>query len=449
MSTTSPFDLIVLGSGGAGYRVAMRCREAGWKVAVIESNKVWGGTCDNRGCMPKKVLVGAAEVADMNRRFQELGIVTDLAKLDWGQLIKFKTTFTDSVSSETKEPLEKAGVILYEGSPKFVDESTIEVNGERLTAKYFHIATGAKPANLKLPGAEHLIISDDFLNLTSLPSRVIFVGGGYVSFELAHVAARFGAKVTILHNDGRPLPAFDPDAVKTLIAASQEAGIQVVLDAAVEKIEKTDAGVIVHTASGQQHTADLAVHGAGRPPAIDTLNLEAANIEYERRGVVVNEYLQSVSNPRVYSGGDAAAAGPPLSPVARLHGIIVADNLLGKKTKQPNYRSTPSVIFTEPPLAMVGLTEQAAKDQRIDVQVHTEDMSTWFDAKRTNLKHTMAKTLVDKKTNKIVGAHIIGNHAEDLINMFALAIEAGLTAEQFQTPIYAFPTPSDDARYMV
>lgn len=440
---------MVLGSGGAGYRVAMRTAEAGWKVAVIEENKIWGGTCDNRGCMPKKVLVGAAEMSDMNRRFQELGIVTKPAELDWAELIKFKYTFTDSVSSETKEPLQKAGVELYEGSPKFINENTIEVNGEQLTAKHFQIAVGAKPAVLKMEGAELLSTSEDFLNLSVLPKRIVFVGGGYVSFELAHIAARFGTKVIILHNDDHPLPMFDPDVVKTLVAASKEAGIEVIFDAGVEKIEKVGAALVIHAANGQQYNADIAVHGAGRPPAIDTLNLDAANIKYERRGVVVNEYLQSVSNPRVYSGGDAAAAGPPLSPIARLHGTIVADNLLDTKTKQPDYRSTPSVVFTEPPMAKVGLTEQEAKDKGLDVVVHTEDMSSWFDARRTNLKHTMAKTLVDKQSSKIIGAHIIGNHAEDLINMFALAIEAGLTTEQFKTPIYAFPSPSDDARYLL
>lgn len=443
------YDLIVLGSGGAGYRVAMRTAQAGWKVAVIEENKLWGGTCDNRGCIPKKVLVGAAELSDLNRRFQGLGIVTKPAELSWEALIKFKASFTDDVSNETKEPLHKAGVELYEGSPKFVSEAALEVNGEQLAARHFHIATGAKPAKLPIEGAEHLITSDEFLSLSQLPKSIVFVGGGYVSFELAHVAARFGAKVTILHSDEHPLPVFDQDSVKTLLSASDEAGIKVVLNAAAAKIEKTETGIIVHGTNGQQYEADVAVHGAGRPPAIDTLNLEAANVQFERRGVTVNEYLQSVSNPRVYAGGDAAAAGPPLSPVARIHGTIVADNLLGKQTKQPDYRSTPSVVFTEPPLAMVGLTEQAAKDKGLDVRVHSEDMSSWFDAKRTNLKHTMAKTQVDNQTNKIVGAHIIGNHAEDLINMFALAIEAGLTVEQFQTPIYAFPSPSDDARYML
>lgn len=442
------YDLVVLGSGGAGYRVAMRCREAGWTVALVEDYRIWGGTCDNRGCIPKKILVGAAEMADAERRYAELGVVTSRAVLDWAALVKFKSTFSNPVSSETKEPLQKAGVDLYEGEPQFVSEDTLEVNGERLTAKHFQIAVGAKPAKLKLEGAEHLISSEDFLSLPALPKRMVFVGGGYVSFELAHVAARFGTKVTILHGDERPLPAFDADCVKALVAASQEAGIEVVLSARVDRVEQRGDEVVVH-AGGQEFAGDVAVNGAGRPPAIDTLNLEAAGVKFERRGVTVNEHLQSVGNPRVYAGGDAAAAGLPLSPISRLHGTIVANNLLGKATKQPDYRSTPSVVFTEPPLARVGLLETEAQEQGLDVEVKLSDLSGWYDAKRTNLKHTVAKTLVEKGSGKIVGVHILGNRADDLINMFALAVEAGLTVKQFQAPIYAFPTASDDARYLL
>jgi glutathione reductase (NADPH) len=402
------YDLVVLGSGGAGYRVAMRCREAGWSVALVEDYRIWGGTCDNRGCIPKKVLVGAAEMSDAVRRFGELGVVTKPAELDWAALIKHKSAFTSPISDETKESLKKAGVELYEGEPRFVSEETLEVSGQQLTAKHFQIAVGAKPAKLKFEGAEHLITSEDFLSLEALPQRMVFVGGGYVSFELAHVAARFGTKVTILHGDERPMPAFDADCVKTLVAASKAAGIEMVLSSRVERVEKRGEKLVVH-AGGKEYTGDVAVNGTGRPPAIDALNLETANVKFERRGVTVNEHLQSVSNPRVYAGGDAAASGPPLSPVARLHGTIVADNLLGKATKAPDYRSTPSVVFTEPPLAKVGLLEMEAKEQGLEVEVKLSDLSSWFDAKRTNLKHTAAKTLVEKGSGKIVGVHILGN----------------------------------------
>lgn len=440
------YDLIVLGTGGAGYRVARRCSEAGWRVAAID-NGLFGGTCDNIGCIPKKVLVGAAEAADLNRRFNELGIVTK-ADTDWQKLVEFKRIFVQKVPDETKAGLTQAGVEIYGGSPRFVSENQVEINGQTLVSKFFHIAVGAKPAKLQFVGSELLITSDRFLDLNELPAQIIFIGGGYVSFELAHVAARFGASVTILHTDDRPLPVFDPDGVKTLIAASQAAGIKVELSATAEDVAKNGDKFIV-TAGGKNYEADLVVHGAGRLPAIDGLNLEVANVNYEKRGVIVNEYLQSVSNPSVYAGGDAAASGPPLSPVARLHGTIVADNLLGQKTKQPNYSSTPSVVFTFPPLARVGLLESEAKEKGLDIRVHTEDISGWFDAKRTNLKSAMSKVIIDNKTDKVLGAHLIGNHAEDLINIFGLAIEAGLTVQQIQAPIYSFPTPSDDIRFMV
>lgn len=440
------FDLVVLGTGGAGYKPARVCAQAGWKVAAID-NGLFGGVCSNTGCIPKKVLVGAAEAVDLNRRFSELGIVNK-TNTDWRKLIDFKRSFVQKVPSETKEGLKKAGVEIYSGDPQFIDKNSIEVNGQKLSAKYFHIAVGAKPAKLQFEGSQYLITSDEFLDLDELPEHIIFVGGGYVSFELAHVASRFGASVTILHTDDRPLRQFDPDGVKTLLAASKKAGIKVDLDAKVDKVEKAGNQFNVST-GGREYKADLVIHGAGRPPGIDELNLDAIDVKYEKKGVVVNEYLQSVSNPYVYAGGDAAASGPPLSPVAKLHGAIVADNLLGKKTKQPSYHSTPSVAFSIPPLARVGLLESEAKEQGLDVRVHKEDISKWFDAKRTNLKHAMSKVLIDKKTDKIVGAHLIGNHAEDLINIFALAIEAGLTTKQLQAPIYAFPAPSDDLGYML
>lgn len=442
------YDLIVLGTGGAGYQVAMRCKEAGWSVAVINDG-LFGGTCSVRGCIPKKVLAGTAEIADINRRLAEIGIATNQPSMSWQELIKFKRTFTDSVPPSTEEALQKAGIDVYSGSPRFVGNMQVEVNGQQLSAKKVHVAVGAKPAKLPIEGFEHLIISDDFLELDELPKRVVFVGGGYVSFEFAHVAARFGADVTILHSDDHPLPMFDWEIIQKLIAASQEVGIRVDFNAGVQKIEKLDSRFVVTSVDGKTFEADLVVHGAGRPPAIGELNLEATGVEYDqRRGVIVDDHLRSSSNPDVYAAGDAAAAGPPLSSVAGVQGNIVADNLLGNDHKQPNYLSTPSVIFSTPTVAKVGYMESEAKDKNLDIEVITTDLTGWFDSKRLGLKYAMSKVLVEKSTGKIVGAHLIGNHAEDLINIFSLAVELGLTTEQLKAPIFAFPTASDDMRSM-
>lgn len=442
------YDVIVLGTGNAGYQVAMKTKKAGWHVAVINDG-LFGGTCAVRGCIPKKVLAGTAEIADINRRLGEIGIVTNKPEMSWQELIRFKRTFTEPVPPETEKALSDADIDVFTGAPRFTGNLQLEVNGEQLEAKKIHIAVGAKPAKLPIEGSEHLINSDDFLELDELPKRVVFVGGGYVSFEFAHVAARFGADVTILHSDDHPLPMFDWDIIQTLIVASKEVGIKVEFNAAVQKVEKVGDTFEVTAQDGRIFEADLVVHGAGRPPAIDELNLEATGVEYDkRRGVLVDEHLRSTSNPDVYAAGDAAASGPPLSPVAGVQGGIVADNLLGKERKQPSYLSTPSVIFSTPVAAKVGYMESEAKDKGIEFDAVNTDLSGWFDSKRLGQKYAKSKVLVEKGTGKIVGAHLIGNHAEDLINIFSLAVEHGLTAEQLKVPIFAFPTASDDMRYM-
>lgn len=442
------YDLIVLGTGGAGYRVAISTKAAGWHVAVVNEG-LFGGTCSVRGCIPKKVLAGTAEIADINRRLHELHIVKEQPAMDWAALIAHKRRFTDPVSASTEGALKEAGIDIYSGSPRFTGNLELEVNGEKLSGKKVHIAAGAKPAKLSFEGAEHLIISDDFLELDMLPKRIVFVGGGYISFEFAHIASRFGAEVTILHGDDRPLAMFDPDIVQTLLKASKEVGIKAVLNAEVKKIEKHGDKFAVTTADGKIFEADIAVHGAGRPPAINELNLEATGVQYDKRsGVLVDEYLRSTSNHDVYAAGDAAASGPPLSPVAGVQGGIVADNLLGKSHKQPDYLSTPSVIFSTPVVARVGYLEREASEKGIAYDTVTTDVSGWFDSKRLNLKHAMSKILVEKETHKIIGAHLISSHADDLINIFSLAIDLGLTTEQLKAPIFAFPTSSDDMRSM-
>ncbi len=445
---TKNYDLIVLGTGGAGFQVAIKYRKSGKNVAVVNEG-LFGGTCSVRGCIPKKLLAGVAEIADLNRRLKSVNIIKEAPEFSWTELISFKGTFTDPVPDNTKKALQEAGIDVYAGSPRFTGDREIMVGNAMLKGEKVHIAVGAKPAKLNLPGADYLITSDDFLDLEKLPKSIIFVGGGYISFEFAHIASRLGSKVTILHANDRPLPMFDKDIVDVLLKATKEAGINLVLNANVQKIEQSDDNFIVFTKDNKEYISKLAVHGAGRPPAINELSLEASNIDYDlRRGITVDEHMRSVSNPNVYAAGDVANAGPPLSPVAGVQGDIVADNLLGGNRVQPNYLSTPSVIFTTPTASSVGYQEQEAIQKGLQFDVKNTNTSQWFDSSRTLQKFSRSKVLVEKETNKILGAHLIGNHSDDLINIFSLAIELGLTTEQLKTPIMAFPTSSDDIRYM-
>lgn len=441
------YDLVVIGTGSAGSTVAYTCREAGWSVAIIDHHP-FGGTCAVRGCDPKKVLVGAAELADHAERMAALG-VSNKVRLDWPKLMAFKRTFTDPVPANRLAGYKKAGIDTYQETARFTGPTTLQVGSETLESKHIVIAAGAEPAKLPIDGFEHLTTSDQFLELEELPKRIIFVGGGYISFEFAHIAVRAGAKVTILHSSDTPLGGFDQDLVAMLVEASRAAGIEIILSQPVKSITKTGVEYTVSTESGE-YQADLVVHGAGRTPELDELDLKAGNVEHEKRGISVNEYLQSVSNPNVYAAGDAAAtAGLPLTPMAGFEGGIVAENLLKGNVKKAEHPPQPSVVFTLPPLATVGLSEEQAKEQGLKFHINTADTTGWYSSRRLNTIKSGYKVLIEEDSDRILGAHLFGPHADEVINVFALAIRFGHTANDLKSFIAAYPTNGSDIGYMV
>jgi glutathione reductase (NADPH) len=450
--TTTSVDVIVLGSGSAAQSVAYPCREAGWRVAVVDDHP-YGGTCQLRGCDPKKVLVGVADLVDWSRRMQGQGVSAPGLSLNWPDLIRFKRTFTDPVPEQNEQSFAQAGIITRHGRAHFVDRTSIRVGDETLVGRHVVIATGARHAPLGIAGEDVLTTSTQFLDLDALPRRIVFVGGGYIAFEFAHITARAGAQVQVLHRGSRPLEKFDPDLVSLLVQASRELGIEVQVNRAVTAIERQGDHLLVHARAGaQEHTveADLVVHAAGRVPEIDELDLAAAGVAREKDGVSVNEYLQSVSNEAVYAAGDAVASGGfPLTPVAGMQGGIVARNLLEGNRHTPNYSGIPSVVFTTPPLVRVGLSEEAARAQGLRFTTRHEDTSGWYSSRRVALPHTGFKTLVEEGTGRILGAHLLGPHAEEVINLFALAIRAGLRANDLQQMVYAYPTSASDVGYML
>lgn len=445
---TQNYDVIVIGVGMAGLNIARKCRAAGLEVAVVDELP-YGGTCMLRGCDPKKVLVGAAELVSWQQRMAGGGVDGKL-HIAWADLIKFKRTFTDATPQMLEKSLSENGVATYHGTVHFVDANSLQVGGETLTARYIVIATGAKPRPLGIPGAELAITSTDFLELETLPKRIVFIGGGYISFEFSHIAVRAGAEVTILHRGERPLENFDADLVMQLVEASQSVGIAIRLGVEVTAIEKTQTGFTVHTRDGKSFEADLVVHGAGRVPAIDGLDFEKAGVEYNARGVIVNEYLQSISNPAVYAAGDSAASsGMPLTPVAVTEGHVVASNILKGNERTPDYTGVPSVVFTIPSLARVGLSEEEASAQGLKFTVNHQETSGWYSARRTNEKHTGFKVLVEEDSGRILGAHLLGAHAGEVINLFALAIRNGITSADIKKTIFVHPAESSDISHMV
>ncbi len=443
------FDVVAIGTGDAASAVAWRLRRAGRRVAVVDS-RPYGGTCALRGCDPKKVLVGAEEALDRVRRLNGKGLEADAARIDWPALMRFKRTFTRPVPEARERAFVEGGIAALHGRARFVGPRKLRVAEEDIEADYFVIATGAQPAALHFPGSEHLITSEQFLELDALPRRIAFVGGGYISFEFAHVAARAGAEATILHDGPRPLVGFDPDLVEVLVGASRERGINIKLGAGVERVDRSHDGFTVHAPTGVQVKADLVVHGAGRVPEIADLGLEEANVEHSPHGVAVNEFLQSVSNPAAYAAGDAAAtAGLPLTPVAAYEGSIVAANILDGNRQKPDYAGTPTVVFTIPPLASVGLGVTGARDLKLKFRVNHQLTESWYSSRRTAETHAGFKVLIEEGTGKILGAHLLGAQAEELVNIFALAIRAGLCASDLERAIFAYPSHSSDLSYML
>src|SRR5437660_8557689 len=313
---------------------------------------------------------------------QGQGVSAPGLSLSWPDLIRFKRTFTDPVPEQDEQSFAQAGIITRHGRVHFVDRTSLQVGEDTLIGRHVVIATGACHADLGIAGEELLTTSTQFLELEELPHRIVFVGGGYIAFEFAHIAARAGAQVQVLHRGSRPLEKFDPDLVALLVQASRELGIEVHVNRAVTAIERQGDHVLVHARAGaQEHTveADLVVHAAGRAPEIDKLDLAAAGVAYGKEGVLVNEYLQSVSNEAVYAAGDAVASGGfPLTPVAGMQGGIVASNLLKGNHRMPNYSGIPSVVYTTPPLTVVGLTEEAAHAQGLRFATNRGDTSDWY-----------------------------------------------------------------------
>jgi len=445
------YDLVVVGTGVTSA-VASRCREAGWSVAVVDSHP-FGGTCALRGCVPKKILVSAAAAVQAARDLADKGVPAGSLTIDWPSLMRFKRSLVDPTTQRTEQAWAKMGIDQLHGRARFVGATTLAVGADQLTGRHVVLAAGAIPAPLSFPGADRLITSEQFLNLDRLPPRMVFVGGGYIAFEFAHVAARAGVEVTILHRGARPLDAFDPDLVDLLVRRTRELGIRVELNTEVRGVETIADRVIVLGARGEQERrfeTDMAVHAAGRVPDVADLDLDRAGVKRDRRGgVVVNEYLQSVSNPAVYAGGDAATNGPALTPKADHDAAVLTSNLLEGNKRTVRYDGFASAVFSVPPLASAGLTEAAARAAGRQFRTHWQDTSSWFNTQRVGETVSAFKVLIDEGADRVIGAHLLGPHADETINLFTVAIRLGIPASELRQVLFAYPTFGSDVRFML
>lgn len=444
------FDVIIIGGGNAGFGVSSVVSEAGKSIAFIERAE-FGGVCPNRGCTPKKILVAAAHALHEIERAHVHGIQVGPARLDWAALIDREKEMIASIPDSMKGLAGKRGTV-YQGEARFVGPNAVDVSGTALEAEHVVVATGSKPRALPIPGAEHMITSDEVLSERTLPAEVVFVGGGVIAMEFSHVYARAGARVTILEVAPRLLGNMDEDAVAQMRKESERIGVTVETGVSVDSIESSHGRLrVTWSRDGASHTieTDRVVNGAGRVADVDELNLEAARVDHDGVRIIVDEHLRSVSNPQVWVCGDALVGPPQLSPVATYEGQIVGRNIVEGASTTPDYSAVPSGVYTVPALGSVGLTEAQAAEKELDVDVAVNDLGDWFSARTYGETVAWSKVLVDRASDRIVGAHIIGHHGEDLIHLFAMAMKHGIPASALRSAVYGFPSFAADVKNMV
>jgi glutathione reductase (NADPH) len=436
------YDFVAIGGGNAGLTAAAKVAGAGHKTALIDKGAV-GGLCSLNGCNPKKVLVRATEVLHEIRRAATFGVEVAGPVVNWSRVIERKESFTSPVTPQTEASLKEQGIDLIQGLPQFISRNALEINGEEIEASAFVIATGSYPRALEFDGAELAKTSNDILAVREIPRNLVIIGAGVVAFEFGQVFARLGSRVTMLVRGNRALAGEDEDLVDALVEYSKTLGINIVTQAKPHSIMQRSADLVIEFATdgkAESLAADFILNAAGRIPSIDTLALDKAEVETSRRGVVVNDFLRSQSNPNIFAAGDAQGR-LQLSPVASYEGRVVAKNFLQGDIERADYEAIPRAIYTIPPLASVGLTEAEARKRGLDVKVTSSEMTNWkVNAIIEGGEPARAKVITEKGSGHIVGAHIWGANAGDNINFFALAIKHKIPADEIKNMVFAYPT---------
>lgn len=446
---TNTFDVIVVGSGtSAYYAINGLKRDPSLRIAIVDE-RPYGGTCALRGCQPKKYLVSNAEGISMVSHLHGRGLEGQV-KTNWEALQNLKNSFLDGRSEADQAHWQKVGVATFNGTARMISENQVGVGGEILTGKKIILATGSLPNHNEFEGSEFVHDSEYFLNMSQLPKRILFVGGGYISFEFAHVAARCGASdVMIMNRSSQFLKAFDEDIAAVVIQASAAAGINTILNTTPQCITKEKNGYFVHSSTGEIYETDLVIEATGRQANLSVLEGGKGNVEHSSKGITVDSHLQSISNPKVYAIGDCADTPYMLAPVADKEGQTVAKNIEHGNSHIVDYRGIPSAVFTIPSLGTVGLTEEKAQQQEENFRVNHGETSAWPSSKRIGEEHGAYKVLIDNETDLILGAHIARHNAAEVINIFALAMKFKIKASELAEFMWAYPTYTSDLKYMV
>jgi len=434
------FDVVVIGGGPGGYVAALRAAQLGAKTAVVERDRV-GGTCLVRGCIPTKALLQSAELYTLAKAGGQFGVISDKIGVDWTAALERKTGVVDKLVKGVEGLFKAGGVTLVRGTASLAGKGAVDVSGERLKAKDIVIATGSAVARIPLKGAELTIDSDQILELKEIPGRLAVIGGGVVGMEFAAMFAALGTKVTVLEMLPQVLPMVDADLVAVYTKHLAGLGGDVHTNAKVEQVAKQNGGLQVRFSSGGEGgsvDADQVLLAVGRVPYTQGLEAEKAGVKLDRGRVVVDEHLHT-SADGIWAIGDVIG-GIMLAHVASYEGVCAVENIVGHGNRVPDYHAAPNCIYTDPEIAHVGLGEKEAKEKGIDVKVGRFPFIASARALTLGQPEGFVKVVADASSGRLLGAHIIGPRATDLIAEATLAVQNGLTLEQIDLTIHAHPT---------
>src|SRR5438270_2506465 len=434
------FDLVVIGGGPGGYVAALRASQLGARTAIVEKDRM-GGTCPVRGCIPPKALLQSSELYTQARDGAAFGVVADKLSFDWPVAQKRKTAVVDQLVKGVEGLLKAGGVTSLRGSARLSGKGVVDVSGDQLQAKDVIIATGSAIARIPLPGAELTIDSDQILELKEVPRRLAVIGGGVVGMEFAAMFAALGSKVTVLEMLPQVLAMVDSDLVAVYTKHLAKLGGEIHTDSKVSQVAKRNGGLQVRFSTGGEGgaiDADQVLLAVGRVPYTQGLDAEKAGVKLDRGRVVVDDHLRTTADG-VWAIGDVIG-GIMLAHVASYEGICAVENIAGHGDRVPDYHAAPNCVYTDPEIAHVGLGEKEAKEKGIPVKIGKFPFAASGRALTLGQSEGFVKTLSDANSGKLLGAHIIGPRATDLIAEATLAIQNGLTLEQIDMTIHAHPT---------
>lgn len=439
------YELLVIGAGPGGLAAAKQAAKAGVRVAIVEQNQL-GGTCVNRGCIPKKLMVYAAELAQLAEDATDYGWASVEMQFNWPKFKAIRDAYLQTLQQKQEQALASAGVQILEGQARFLDAHKIAIADRTLTADKILIAVGGKPTKPEISGREHALTSDQLFDLQALPERIAIIGGGYIGVEFASILRGLGTQVTVMNDTECILTGFDDDVRYAVQDGLRDRGITLFCNTTAKTIERGPEGLhllLTGEQAGEQLVVDQVLIAAGRAPNLESLALEQAGIETEGKAIKVDQF-SCTSQPHIFAVGDCTNR-LQLTPAARAEGLAVVETLYGDRNRTVKYEWIPSAVCTRPEAASVGQTEAQAREQLGDsVRCYRKEFQPLFHSLTRRSVKVMMKLVVDATTDCVLGIHMVGNDAAEIIASLAIALPQQVTKQDFDRTIGIHPSTAEE-----